>query len=84
MPVQPEFPLLLDMDIHPLTTSAIAGPASVPAGASGMEYSVTSLVGYSYAWVVTGGTLVSGDGTPEVVVDWGAAGSGSVQVTATH
>ena len=44
-----------------------------------MEYSVTALVGYTYSWVITGGTLVSGDGTSEVVVDWGAAGAGSVQ-----
>jgi hypothetical protein len=77
-------PVTLDVDIHPLATSDIAGPPSVPAGATGMEYSVTSQVGYTYSWVITGGTLVSGDGTPEVVVDWGAAGAGSVQVTATH
>ena len=49
-----------------------------------MEYTVTSQVAYTYAWVISGGTLVSGDGTPEVIVDWGSAGSGSVQVTATH
>ncbi|HEC43494.1 MAG TPA: hypothetical protein ENI20_11760, partial [Bacteroides sp.] len=77
-------PVTLDVNIHPLPTSDIAGPPSVPEGAGGMEYSVTSQVGYTYAWIISGGTLVSGDGTNEVIINWGSAGSGSVQVTSTH
>ncbi len=77
-------PVSLDVDIHPLPTGSITGPASVPASASGVSYSVLNRIGYTYAWTVTGGTLVSGDGTNEITVDWGAEGLGDVQVVATQ
>ena len=77
-------PVRLDVDIHPLPVSGISGPASIPANATGISYTVENRIGYTYAWIVTGGTLVSGDGTNEIFVDWGGEGAGNVQVTATH
>ena len=77
-------PVTLDVDIHPLPTGAISGPVNVPAAASGITYSVSGRIGYTYAWTVTGGTLVSGDGTSQITVDWGPEGAGNVQVIATN
>ncbi len=39
--------------------------------------------GNTYAWAVTGGTIASGQGTPQIAVTWGAAGAGTVKVTET-
>ena len=77
-------PVRIDVDIHPLPVSGIIGPASVPANATSIGYSVGSRTGYTYAWIVSGGTLISGDGTREIIVDWGGEGAGNIQVTATH
>lgn len=74
----------LDVDIHPLPISSITGDAVVAAGTSGVEYSVTDEGGYFYTWAVNGGTIVSGQGTSSVVVDWGStSGSGQVSVSGT-
>jgi gliding motility-associated-like protein len=44
-------------------------------------YSVPGNPDYTYEWIVSGGTLVSGLGTRSILVNWGPAGSGSVRVT---
>jgi hypothetical protein len=49
----------------------------------GMIYGTQSNAGNSYVWQVTGGTIVSGAGTHEIQVNWGAAGTGLVKVTET-
>lgn len=36
-------------------------------------FSVDSASGTSYNWIVTGGTIVSGQGTPSIVVNWGSS-----------
>ncbi|RLD36215.1 MAG: hypothetical protein DRI83_05730, partial [Bacteroidetes bacterium] len=36
-----------------------------------------------YDWSVTGGTIASGQGTNEITVDWGGAGTGYVNLTET-
>ena len=53
-------PVTLDVTIHPLPTSIISGPASVPENASGIGYSVVNTPGYTYTWTITGGSLASG------------------------
>ena len=76
-------PVTQDVAIHPLPTSIISGPASVPENASGIGYSVVNNPGYTYTWTITGGSLASGSGTSAVTVDWGVPGAGDVQVIAT-
>ncbi len=64
----------LAITIHPVATSAITGISSVPAGQTGVTYSVTNTSGYTYTWSVTGGpgnAIVSGQNTNTVTVDWG-------------
>ncbi len=66
------------------TLEAVAGPNHLTgpnAGCSGVtgNYAVSADTGYTYLWTVTGGgTLVSGQGTPNASVNW--TGSGRVKV----
>lgn len=64
--------------------NSITGPATVCANAVGSSYSTALVNGVSFTWTVTGGTIASGQGTNNIAVNWGAAGSGSVAVTATN
>jgi hypothetical protein len=64
--------------------AGISAPASTPPGGS-FTASVTPLAGASYAWsVLSGGTLASGQGTPSVTVQAGAAGTLVVQLVVTN
>lgn len=57
---------------RPLADS-IQGTASVCPTAQGIAYSIRSPRGTAYQWLVTGGTLASGQGTATITVNWGAA-----------
>ncbi len=46
-------------------------------------YSVPSIPGDTYAWQVTGGTIVGATNTNTITVAWGLPGTGTVQVTQT-
>jgi hypothetical protein len=51
------------------------GPSIVCANTTGVIYSVDSLDGVTYNWSVPqGATIVSGQGTHEITVDWGNTG----------
>jgi hypothetical protein len=43
-------------------------------------YSIIPVNGETYTWIVTGGTITSGQGSSSIVVDWGSTGVGSVGV----
>ena len=47
-------------------------------------YSIPPQAGYTYAWSISGGTIITGDGTPSVTVRWGAAGEGEISVGITN
>ena len=40
---------------------------------TGVAYSITNPAATAYQWLVTGGTMASGQGTPAITVDWGTA-----------
>jgi gliding motility-associated-like protein len=61
-------------------SAAITGSASVCPTVTGVAYSVVNPAGTSYQWLVTGGTIASGQGSPAITVDWGAAGNGLVRL----
>ena len=72
------------VNVHSIQPSSISGPADVAENQTGEVYSITNQAGYTYSWTVTGGTITAGQGTNSITVDWGAAGSGDVQVDATY
>ncbi|MGA1531153.1 MAG: autotransporter-associated beta strand repeat-containing protein, partial [Kiritimatiellia bacterium] len=58
----------------------------VCAGASGVTYSISSVSGAdTYTWSVPeGASILSGQGTTQITVDWGSADSGDVAVFASN
>jgi hypothetical protein len=49
-----------------------------------VPYLTTANAGSSYAWIVTGGTIISGAGTSSVSIRWDETGVASVGVTETN
>lgn len=47
-------------------------------------YSVPAVAGDTYLWTVTGGTIVSGQGTSSIQVQWNNGTQGNVQVQQSH
>ncbi|WP_083320973.1 gliding motility-associated C-terminal domain-containing protein [Hymenobacter glacialis] len=56
---------------------AIVGPASVCPTVVGLAYSVPTPAATAYTWLISGGTIASGQGTPAITVNWGAASTGA-------
>ncbi len=62
-------------------TSIITGNVDVCKNTGGEVYSVTNQPPNTYAWTISGGTLVAGQGSNSIAVDWGPTGMiGSVAV----
>ncbi len=71
----------------PTQPSVVTGSASVCAGDGGVGYGVTDVPGVSYAWSYdgTGASLVSGQGTNSIAVDYASdATAGSWTVTPSN
>ncbi|MFN5354994.1 MAG: T9SS type A sorting domain-containing protein [Bacteroidota bacterium] len=63
------------------TPGAISGDAGGVCNAAGIVYSIASVTGAtSYNWSVTGGTIVSGQGSTSITVNFGSFTNGSVSV----
>jgi large repetitive protein len=71
--------------VNPLPTPAITGPDPVCVTVNGNNstYTTANVAGHTYNWTVTGGTIVTGQGTNTITVNWTTAGPGSVSVTET-
>jgi hypothetical protein len=69
--------------VNPIPTPAISGPASLCESINGSTatYSTPDVPGNSYIWIVTGGTISSGQNTNTINVIWTSKGSGIVSVT---
>ncbi|HXC04474.1 MAG TPA: gliding motility-associated C-terminal domain-containing protein, partial [Bacteroidia bacterium] len=66
------------------TTSAITGPLSICASATGQIFSVTNTSGSTYTWTVpAGSTIVAGQGSNSITVNCGTTG-GTVTCTETN
>jgi len=62
----------------PLPAPVVTGNATLCSGTNG-NYSITAVPGaIGYAWTVTGGTIVSGQNTLNLVVNWGTGSGGTV------
>lgn len=62
---------------------AILGTTSVCPNARGIAYRAIGSNRSVFNWTISGGTLVSGNGTNNILVDWGNQGTGIVSVTET-
>lgn len=71
--------------VNPLPAPAITGPTPVCVTVNGNNstYTTANVAGHTYNWTVTGGTIVTGQGTNTITVNWTTAGPGSVSVTET-
>jgi|GEM_PF-1552674 len=53
-------------------STMITGPNTISPGQQNAVYSVPNQTGFTYTWSITGGTIVSGQNTNSVTVDWDA------------
>ncbi len=74
--------ITINVDSIPLT-SPITGVDSACARDSGLVYSVVSTSG-NYVWTISNGTIISGQGTDSVYVQWDTAGVGTITVVDTN
>ncbi len=77
-------PVVKNIFVCPIAQPVLAGPDSLCEGASEILYTTTAgMVGYSWA-VLSGGTIVSGAGTPSIHVNWNTPGVHQLQLNYTY
>ena len=71
--------------VRPLcaTQPVITGQSTVPINGV-MTYGVSPISGATYVWTVTGGTIVSGQGTANITVQWSNGVAGTVSIVQTN
>ncbi len=78
-------PQSISIVINPIPVPVtIFGNANLCQGDTLQLYYTTAALGSTYNWVVSGGSLVSGQGSDSVFVNWGAAAFGSVTALETN
>ena len=79
--------LLIEQEIHVLpgydTIVAVVSGNLNPNPFVAETYSVGAMVGVTYNWTVTNGTITSGQGTNEVTVEWDGSPTGNISVDLT-
>jgi uncharacterized delta-60 repeat protein len=70
------------ISVNPVPAPVVSGIATV-CKTQEITYSTISTAGSTYAWAVTGGNIISGQGSNEIHVVWGNPGTGTVMVTET-
>ena len=78
-------PRCINLKGAPGSIGLISGNATVCSGEQGLVYSVSNVFGATtYSWVLPSGvTIVAGQGTSSIVVDWGTV-SGNIYITTTN
>lgn len=74
-------PVTLTINNAPLPV--VTGPLSACEGSTGNVYSTPNVLGNTYVWVVTNGTITAGAGTNSITVTWDGPTPGTVEVTET-
>jgi len=77
----------LIVNVNPVPVPLVIGPSPVCENINNnvATYTVPPVAGVTYFWTVSSnGTIVSGQGTNSITVQWNTAGPGTVQVTETY
>jgi len=74
-------PTQVDVTVHPLPIPTVTGNATV-CNTYAEVYSTESGMS-NYNWVVTGGAIISGDGTEEVTIEWNTVGPQTISLSYT-
>jgi hypothetical protein len=74
----------LEVMVNQAPDPAVSGDNIVNSFEYGVAYSTSNNSGSTYSWNVTGGTIASGNGTSEIMINWGGPGTGIVTVTETN
>jgi len=75
--------LKIAVNVSQAVSDSIFGSQSVCPNAKGIDYFTNYQPGSVYAWKVTGGTIVSGNSSYHVKVNWGNKGAGSIKEVET-
>ncbi|MCU0417224.1 MAG: T9SS type A sorting domain-containing protein [Cytophagaceae bacterium] len=74
----------MSIQANPSFSSSISGPGSVTANQQNVTFNVPNQTGMTYQWTVPpGATIISGQGTSSVTIDFGSTG-GTVSVIETN
>ncbi len=68
--------------VNPKPKPVIAGSINVCANQT-FFYTITPVPGATYQWIVSGGTLLTGQGTESAGIQWGSGVSGTLEVDVT-
>ena len=63
----------INIKVRPAPPPEINGVKSICPGAEAIDYNVAAIPGYTYHWSVSGGTLIAGQGTAAIKIDWGSS-----------
>jgi RHS repeat-associated protein len=77
----------LNVTVTPLPSAAgaITGPVSACVTGNSTTYTTTSILNAtSYVWTISGGTILAGNGTTAVNVNWTSAGTRSITVKGSN
>lgn len=74
----------LTVYVNPYPSPVINGVDTICNGASGIAYNTALVSGNSYNWTINGGTIVSGQGTESIIVNWFNPSVASVTCTETN
>lgn len=69
----------LEVEVNGLPSPEVTGESLVCDNHT-EDYSVEENDGSTYTWTVTGGTIIAGEGTYVITVEWGEPGNGTVDV----
>ena len=74
----------VQVTVNPLpVTNPISGPAQVCINDTSSYFTV-SPSGGNYTWTISGGTILSGQGTDSIRIQWSAVGLGTIDVVDTN
>ncbi len=62
----------------------VLGPQTVNNISTLVNYNISQKLNHQYLWTVTGGNIVSGQGTNNITVQWASAGIGRVMIKLTN